>query len=143
MDPNLFHVDWDRLMEVMAMVVVLSFILERALALLFEHRLFVLSFGARGGIKEPIAFAVALMVCWKWDFDVLSVLLLSEQTTRVGTVVTAALIAGGSKASLRLFRDFLDIEDELARGVRKGRNEKEITKALKTQKDKEKEEDKS
>ncbi len=37
MDPNLFHIDWDRLFEVLLAIIVLAFFLERAPALLFEH----------------------------------------------------------------------------------------------------------
>ena len=39
MDPNLFHVDMGRLIEVLVAIIVLSFFLERALAVVFEHRL--------------------------------------------------------------------------------------------------------
>jgi hypothetical protein len=31
MDPNLFHLDWERLAEVLAAVVVMAFLIERAL----------------------------------------------------------------------------------------------------------------
>ena len=41
MDPNLFHVNFARLLEVLAMLVVLSMILERALSILFESRFFI------------------------------------------------------------------------------------------------------
>ena len=61
MDPNLFHLDWDRTIEVLAAIVVLSFFVERALALLFEHKWFVARFRNRG-LKEPISFLVALAI---------------------------------------------------------------------------------
>jgi hypothetical protein len=38
MDPNLFHIDLERLFEVLMAIVVLSFFVERALSLLFGHR---------------------------------------------------------------------------------------------------------
>ena len=38
MDPNLFHIDMGRLFEVLVGIIVLSFFLERALAVIFEHR---------------------------------------------------------------------------------------------------------
>jgi len=106
MDPNLFRIDWDRLAEVLAVVIVLAFLLERALALIFEHRLFVEGFDQKG-LKEPIAFLVALLVCWRWDFDAVSSILLTEKTTVLGKVITAGVIAGGSKASVKLFRDIM------------------------------------
>lgn len=61
MDPNLFHLDWDRTIEVLAAIVVLSFFVERALALLFEHKWFIARFRNRGadarGFGECLATA--------------------------------------------------------------------------------------
>jgi hypothetical protein len=108
MDPNLFHLDWDRLSEILATIVVLAFMLERALALLFEQKAFVRKLGDRG-VKEPIAFIVAFLVCWKWNFDALSMTLLTDKTNLIGEAITAGVIAGGSKASLKLFRDVMGI----------------------------------
>ena len=106
MDPNLFHIDWDRLAEVLVVVTVLAFFLERALALIFEHKYYVTKLKDTG-LKEPIAFVAALVVCWTWDFDALSMVLLREKITFFGQIITAAVIAGGSKASLKLFKDVM------------------------------------
>lgn len=106
MDPNLFHLDWERLFEVLLTIVVLSFLVERALALLFESRFFIDRLGGKS-LKELTAFAVAALVCWYWDFDALSIILLREDVTVWGAIITGAVIAGGSKASIRLFRDVL------------------------------------
>jgi len=59
MDRNLFHLDWERTFEVLAAVIVLSLLLERALAPLFEHPAFIRRFDKRG-VKEPLAFLAAL-----------------------------------------------------------------------------------
>ena len=109
MDPNLFFLDWDRTFEALAGIIVLSFMLERALALLFENRIFVQRASGKG-VKEPIAFAVAFAVCHQWQFDAVSIVLLSEQTSVVGELVTAGVIAGGSKASLKLFHEILGVK---------------------------------
>jgi hypothetical protein len=109
MDPNLFHIDWSQLLEVLSALVVLSFVIERGLSIVFEHKLFVKNF-ANSGIKEVIAFGVALLICWKWDFDIVSVVLTSETTSLLGQVITAAVLAGGSKASIKLFHDVLDVK---------------------------------
>jgi hypothetical protein len=106
MDPNLFHLDWERLFEVMAAIVVLAFFLERGLAIVFENKIFLKSAGAMG-VREPIAFIVAALVCWYWDFDAISMILPKEKTSLWGTVITGAIVAGGSKASVKLFRDIL------------------------------------
>ena len=109
MDPNLFYLDWARTLEVLAAVVVLSFILERALSLLFEWRHFVNKFDKKG-LKEPIAYIVALIVCIYWDFDAVSMIILSESTSLLGEVVTAGIIAGGSKGAVKLFHDVLNMK---------------------------------
>ena len=116
MDPNLFHVDWDQLLEVVAAVVVLSFVVERGLALIFEHRWYVAKY-KEAGLKAPIAFVVSLLICISWDFDLVSVLLKSETVGFVGMLLTAGVIAGGSKASIKLFRDLLKVQSDAARNA--------------------------
>lgn len=106
MDPNLYHLDWDRLTEVLATIVVLSIFIERALALLFEQRN-ILEKLERKGWKMPIALAVSLAVCSFWKFDAVSMIVLRDTTHPFGYLVTAAVIAGGAKGSVKLFRDVL------------------------------------
>ena len=109
MDPNLFHIDWPQLLEVLAAVVVLAFVVERVLSLIFEHRLYVDHLEAKG-FKELIAFVVSLLVCIYWDFDIISVVLTSETTSIIGQIITAGVIAGGSKASMKLFHDVMNVK---------------------------------
>ena len=106
MDPNLFHIDMGRLFEVLIAIIVLLFFLERALAVVFEHRLWTGRMNGRG-LKAPIAFAVAIGVCRYWDFDAISTTILADQTTFPGHLITAGVIAGGSKASIKLFHDMM------------------------------------
>jgi len=114
MNPNLFNLEWGRLLEVLVTIVVLAFLVERALSLLFEHRLYIKHFNQKG-FKEPIAFIVSLLVCWFWDFDAIGIVVLAEKTSVIGIVITAAIIAGGSKGSIKLFRDMLDIRSDAER----------------------------
>lgn len=109
MDPNLFHLDWERVFEALVAVIVLSFLLERALAPLFESKPFIVRLD-KPGVKELIAAAVSITGCIWWQFDVVSMIILTERTTIPGAVVTGAVIAGGSKASIKLFHDVLDIK---------------------------------
>ncbi|MBN2520203.1 MAG: hypothetical protein JXB17_06850 [Bacteroidales bacterium] len=109
MDPNLFHLDWERLGEVLIAIVVLSFLIERALALLFESRFFIKRFKGRS-IKELIALIVGATICWYWDFDALSMIFLKESVTIFGAILTGAIIAGGSKASIKLFKDIMGVK---------------------------------
>ena len=108
-DPQMFAVDWERLAEALAVLVVLSFLVERALALMFESWFWTHKMQNRG-LKEPIAFLVALLICWIWHFDVISILLTNDHTTVIGYFVTAGVIAGGSKASVKLFHDIMNVK---------------------------------
>lgn len=113
-DPNLFHLDWGQLFEVLGAVVVLSFVVERVLALVFEHRLYVNNL-SESGFKEPIAFALSLAVCIYWPLDLVSVILKSGEVTLFGEILTAGVIAGGSKASMKLFVDLMGVQSEAAK----------------------------
>lgn len=109
MDPNLFHLDWERVFEALVAIIVLSFLIERALSPLFESKPFVVYLD-KPGVKEIIALVLCIAGCLWWQFDVISMIVLRESTTIPGAVVTGAVIAGGSKASIKLFHDILNIK---------------------------------
>ena len=140
MDPNLFHIDWERTLEAVVGIIVLSFLVERTCALLFESRWWISRFedarvgeppgsgknsqssksqkalaGRRYPIKEFFALVIAFAVCKSWDFDAVSIIMLSEHTKLVGIIITAAVIAGGSKASISLFHDLLKVQSSAAK----------------------------
>jgi hypothetical protein len=117
MDPTLFRIDFEVLTEVLVVIVVLAFLIERALSLLFEHRLFVNAFADRG-LKEPIALLVSVAIVRYWEFDALSILFQGDRTSFAGYLITAAIIAGGSKGSMKLFQDLLKVRSS-AEDVRK------------------------
>ena len=112
MDPNLFHLNWERTFEVLGAIIVLSFFVERALALLFENEWYHRRFGD-AHTKELIAFLVSLAVCLYCDFDAVSTVILREKVALPGQILTAAIIAGGSKASVKLFHDLLKVKNDL------------------------------
>lgn len=107
MDPQQFRIDYEVFAEVFGAVIFLAFFVERALALFFEHRLYV-HYIDELGLKEPIAFLVSFAVVRFWDLDVVSVLLHADHNSLWGYLLTAAVIAGGSKASVKLFHDYLE-----------------------------------
>jgi len=109
MDPNYFFIDWERLGEVLATIIVFAFFLERALSPLFESRFFINRFKEKS-LKEFIAVVCGFIICWVWKFDALSFTFPGESTHVFGYFVTGAIIAGGSKASIRLFKDLMDIK---------------------------------
>jgi len=111
MDPNLFYLDGERVAEVLGGIVVLAFLLERALALLFETRWFINRMQGKN-VKELIAFLTGFGVCWYWKFDALSIILPRDKASFIGIVLTGAVVAGGSKASIKLFKDVMGFMSE-------------------------------
>lgn len=116
MDPSQFRIDWEVLTEVLISIIVLAFFIERALSIVFEHRWFVEKLG-KSGLKEPIAFLVSLAIVRYWNFDALGIVFHADVTTWWGYLVTAAIVAGGSKASIKLFHDFLQVKSNAVREV--------------------------
>jgi hypothetical protein len=127
MDQNIFHIDWFRLLEVLAGIVVLSFLLERALSLLFESRFFIKRLSEKG-LKEIIAFVLCAAVCMVWHLDAISLIFASEGTNIFGEIITGAIVAGGSKASILLFRNVMGIMSNAER-LRMAQKKKEIKEA--------------
>jgi len=124
MDPNYFFIDWERLGEIMIIIITLAFLLERALSPLFESRFFINRFKDKS-LKEVIAVLFGFAVCWIWKFDALSILLTAESTKIFGYLITGAIIAGGSKASIKLFKDLMGIKSA-AQALRDAEKEEKI-----------------
>ena len=125
MDPSFFHLDGEAVFEVLVAIVIASFFIERALAVVFGHRTFVQHLQGKGA-KEIIALIVGIVVAWYWNFDAMSVLFPKEATTVPGIVFTGFIIAGGSKGAVKLFRDVMGFKtsaemeyEESRRGKRK------------------------
>ena len=106
MDPNLFHLDWERTFEVLTAIVVAAFLVERALSIAFENRTLLPLF-AGNGVKELITFGVSYGLCYYTHLDAVSTIFVRDQTGVPGEILTAAVIAGGTKGSIKLFRDVL------------------------------------
>lgn len=115
MDPIQFRVDWDVLIEVLSMVIVLAFFVERALSIVVENRLFINSKLDDNGFKEILGFIVSLAVVKFAGFDALAVLFKMEAARWPGYLITAAIVAGGSKASIKLFQDLMGIKSSARR----------------------------
>jgi uncharacterized membrane protein len=109
MELDLFRIDWDVLIEVLITIIVLSFFIERVLSLVFEHRLYIKAFDEKG-FKEPIAFITSFFVVYTWGLDAISIILSREEPHAIGYIITAGVIAGGSKASIKLFHDLLKVK---------------------------------
>lgn len=106
----------DYVISQIGIVVALSVIVERALSVVFGTRVFVEKWSGKS-IKEMIAVAVSIVVCIYWKVDVVAALVHQESGYQkpLGMVLTAGVIAGGSKAALKLFQDILGIKTKAER----------------------------
>jgi hypothetical protein len=109
MDPNFIHLDWERTFDALMLVVLFAIIVERALSVLFQSQ-FYIEHLHRDGLKETLAVVASIALCAYWKLDAVGMILLTETTTVPGYLVTGALVAGGSKGSLKLFQDFFDLQ---------------------------------
>ena len=120
MDPNSFAINWEQTGEVLTAIVVVAFIVERALALVFESAWYIKVLADKN-VKELITFGVCIVICLYWKIDALSVILHGDRINPLGMIISAGVIAGGSKASLKLFRDIMGIENNQAKVDREER----------------------
>jgi hypothetical protein len=93
---------WEMTIAAVVQVAIIALLMERALAIVFEHPWFVKRLQGRG-IKEIVAVGVAWSVCTTWDLDVFGSVLSRADHHRLGTILTALTVAGGSKVSQTLF----------------------------------------
>lgn len=114
MDPNFIHLDWERTLDALMLVGLFSIIVERALSVLFQSRVYIEHLH-KEGMKETIALAVSIAVCATWKLDAIGMILLTETTTVPGYILTGALVAGGAKGSVKLFEDWLNLQSSAFR----------------------------
>lgn len=98
-------VDSDELFGVLGTLVLMSFLIERALAVVFEARPLIDRL-SRNGLKEAIAVLVSWAACSHWGFDALA-RIFGTSPSAWGYLMTGAIVSGGSKASIKLFHDAL------------------------------------
>ncbi len=119
MDLSTFSVNYDIAGQALFILVVLSFFIERALSILFEWKPYVKRFKGKG-FKEPISLLLSLGVCLIWGFDIIAIMFSMPAPSFLGQVITAAVIAGGSKASIQLFHNILNVKSSAQRQVENG-----------------------
>lgn len=105
----------DDMIKILWFITALAFMMERALALLFEHPAW-LNFREKfhfKGTKELIAVVVAYGVCCWAQFDALAIMFGKDEPTFITLLLTAMIIAGGSKGSIRLMQDYLGVKKRL------------------------------
>ncbi len=114
-DPNQFAINWATLFEMLALIIVLAFVVERAMAVVYESKPYVRfalnrKKAEKGDFKTLGAFIVSALVTILFQIDLVAVVLSHAHTSLVGELLTASVIAGGSKASIAIFRDILDVK---------------------------------
>lgn len=113
--PDLFVLQWEAIFEALAAIVLLSLIVERFLSPFFESNAYIKKqrqwdLEGEGNYKTPIAFVVSFIACTATGVDILAVMSQSPSVSLMGLVFSAGVVAGGSKGSIKLFRDFLDFK---------------------------------
>ena len=117
--------DTTKFTETLVLIVTAAFILERALALVFEQDFFqALNKNNRfGWSKEFIAFGLSWKICDSYHFDAIQALFSDSnlfdatKATTLGYVITAMVIAGGSKGAMKLMQDYLGIKNEVTQST--------------------------
>jgi len=100
---------FQRIIPPLTILIILSFMLERALFLVFDYRWFARHLSGKG-LKTPIAFATSYLVCYSYDYDILQVVFKEESSTVLGLLLTSMIAAGGSKGAMSILTTFLNIK---------------------------------
>ena len=117
---------WDAFSQSIMLVIFASFVVERSLAVIFETRYYIRRFAETKGLKPTVAIVYAVIFVIAVDINLAKILRLREESTDFGydwtgaswqsleniliAVATGLLVAGGSKASLKLFKDVWNIK---------------------------------
>lgn len=98
----------DHVWKILYLITILAFMIERALAVVFEHRLWLNWIGRFRGLKEFVTILAAWKITSWAHFDALA-LLVGQPSVGRSRLVTALIVAGGSKGAVRLMQEYLDI----------------------------------
>ncbi|RNC79447.1 MAG: hypothetical protein ED557_15340 [Balneola sp.] len=76
------------------------------------------------GTKEIVSIIVSIAVVVFWEFDAITILFKTYNEPQVfGYALTGLIVAGGSKASIKLFVDVLDFKSTAQKEREKNRDE--------------------
>ena len=116
-----FALDYEKLAQVVAVLLFLAFVVERSLAIVFEHPLYAKLHGK--GLKPVLCIVVAFIICKSVGFDMLAATFQQEEATKFGYLMTSMVIAGGTKGVMKFTHDVLKIPnyaDHIATSRKKG-----------------------
>ena len=138
-DPSQYAMAWDAVLEVLMLVVLFAFAIERVLAQVFETPFFIrfdenfrkgrkkkysISDSSRlqvikdarypgneeSSLKQVIASLMGILVAFLFRVDLFAVSVGWAEVSVFGCVLTGQVIAGGSKASIKLFQDVFNVK---------------------------------
>ena len=105
--------EWDLVTQALIKVVILAFLVERALAVVFDMEK-VEPFLKRKDLKPTIAIVVSVLACFLLKIDAISPLgdkgafLANDSAVKwLGYLLTGLVVAGGSVGAIKLFQDIL------------------------------------
>lgn len=114
-----------RAVGALAQLVVLSMVLERGLAFIFEHDWFRMAFmkmvpdpsdptrtireSRIPGLRGTLALIASFAVCRLYRFDVLAALFGRPESDMIGITITGIVAAGGSAGAIAIFQGFLNL----------------------------------
>jgi hypothetical protein len=107
----------DTSMEIVVAVAILAVFVERALSIVFEHPWYIKTAGKIKGLKEVFALLLCYGIVKYLGFDVINLLTGHPGISTAGLWISAAVIAGGSKGSAKLFVEMWDIQSNASRGL--------------------------
>lgn len=112
------QVNWDQIVNILMVLLVISVVFETALTPLFNWRIFAQHCEGKG-VKTPITILAAIALLWSYDIDIFRSIIdafnnVSEQSgapnstesssSLFGRIMTGFLVAGGSGAIFNIFR---------------------------------------
>lgn len=118
---------FDTFAQAMLLLIFASFVVERSLAVVYETDVYISRFGDKKYLKPTIAILYAAAFVWIVDINLVELINLGAKKPDADIgyhwnslsinvmnvliiLVTGVFVAGGSKASLKLFRDVMNIK---------------------------------
>jgi hypothetical protein len=110
--------DFVLILTALVRLVIFAMILERGLYFVFDWSLW-RDWLPGKKVKAPIALAVAWILSYWHDFDLISIILNApDGSSDLGIFVTACIVAGGSQSAMILFQDVLGFTREARAALR-------------------------
>jgi hypothetical protein len=150
-DPSQYAMAWDSVIEILTLVVIFAFAVERVLAQIFETPIFIkIEEGLRGGAKKKyitsqsavskeygnarysgngesslkpiIASVFGILLACLYKIDLFSIVAGWAGVSFFGCAMTGLVIAGGSKASIKLFHDVFNVKSSAYERYKNGKS---------------------